>query len=209
MRDEPNEFPHPGPPHSPDADSDDEDDDDEDAGARLTAALLEHIQMDDQTMGDGRGIQGGDGEQRDENDLRYSSIEHVCITEQFIERIRNATLDNGGLDEHTKWRLRNPIEEVGEINDPQIRLSIDIYLSVTNTSEATYNKVRDAVLRCYPESNILSYHSVKRHIADLTGIVSVLHDMCINSCHAFTGPFEDLETCHFCTEPRYDQTVLA
>ncbi|KAE9390188.1 hypothetical protein BT96DRAFT_776556, partial [Gymnopus androsaceus JB14] len=112
-------------------------------------------------------------------------IEHVRITEQFIELIYNATLDNGGLDEHTKWRLQNPIKEVAEITDPHIRLSIDIYLSVPNASEATYNKVRNAVLQCYPDSNILLYHSVKQHIADLTGIISISHTMCINSCHAF------------------------
>ena len=29
------------------------------------------------------------------------------------------------------------------------------------------------------------------------------NDMCINSCHAFTGPFTDLDACSICSEPRY------
>ncbi|KAF8227917.1 hypothetical protein L208DRAFT_1491054 [Tricholoma matsutake] len=33
--------------------------------------------------------------------------------------------------------------------------------------------------------------------------------MCINSCHAFTGPFEHLEACSICSESRYDPAILA
>jgi hypothetical protein len=32
--------------------------------------------------------------------------------------------------------------------------------------------------------------------------------MCINSCHAFTGPFADAEHCTTCAEPRYDSLRL-
>ncbi|KAF8871371.1 hypothetical protein BD779DRAFT_1613954 [Infundibulicybe gibba] len=33
--------------------------------------------------------------------------------------------------------------------------------------------------------------------------------MCINSCHAFTGPFAQLDACSICHEPRYDPVQLA
>ncbi|KAJ4485299.1 hypothetical protein J3R30DRAFT_3283650, partial [Lentinula aciculospora] len=29
-------------------------------------------------------------------------------------------------------------------------------------------------------------------------------DMCINPCHAFTGPWADLQNCFYCDGPRYD-----
>ena len=31
-----------------------------------------------------------------------------------------------------------------------------------------------------------------------------MDDMCINSCHAFIGPFAELEACSICSEPCYD-----
>jgi hypothetical protein len=43
-------------------------------------------------------------------------------------------------------------------------------------------------------------------VADLTGIESIVHHMCINSCVAFTGPFSDLDTCPVCSESRYNLT---
>lgn len=33
----------------------------------------------------------------------------------------------------------------------------------------------------------------KKLLADTTGVVSVMDDMCVNSCHTFTGPFERLK----------------
>ncbi|KIK09994.1 hypothetical protein K443DRAFT_35590, partial [Laccaria amethystina LaAM-08-1] len=45
---------------------------------------------------------------------------------------------------------------------------------------------------------------IKKLVADISGIVSVRDDMCINSCHAFTGPFVQLNACSVCSEPQYD-----
>jgi len=33
-----------------------------------------------------------------------------------------------------------------------------------------------------------------------------MHDMCVNSCIAYTGPLEKLESCPQCYEPRYQPT---
>ena len=60
----------------------------------------------------------------------------------------------------------------------------------------------------YPETNLLSYHLVNKLVADISGVVSIRDDMCINSCHAFTGPFAPLEACSICSEPRYDAAQL-
>ncbi|KAE9389677.1 hypothetical protein BT96DRAFT_959981 [Gymnopus androsaceus JB14] len=51
-------------------------------------------------------------------------------------------------------------------------------------------------------------HEVKKLIADITGVVAIYCDMCINSCHTYTGPFKDLESCCYCHEPHYDQDQL-
>lgn len=82
-------------------------------------------------------------------------------------------------------------------------------MAITNASDETYTTCRNAILRCYPDSGVLSHHSIKKLIAEITGVVAVYDDMCINSCHAFTGPFSQLETCTICGETRYDAVQLA
>ena len=32
---------------------------------------------------------------------------------------------------------------------------------------------------------------LKTLVARISGVISVADDMCVNSCHAFTGPFAD------------------
>ena len=44
---------------------------------------------------------------------------------------------------------------------------------------------------------------MKKLVAEISGVVSVLDDMCINSCTAFVGPFADAAECPVCQEPRY------
>jgi len=43
----------------------------------------------------------------------------------------------------------------------------------------------------------------------MSGVTSLVHDMCINGCLAFTGPFAGLEACLTCSEPRYEQITFA
>src|SRR5262249_2984516 len=117
-----------------------------------------------------------------------STIENVRIVQQFIEELRSATLENGGLDEDTLDRLRNPPHELVAISDPDIRFSLDIFLSCTNASEAFYNSFRQATLRRFPDCNLLSHHAAKKLVAELSGVIAIEDDMCVNSCHAYVGP---------------------
>ncbi len=137
-----------------------------------------------------------------------SHINSIKVTQDFIKEICAATLDNGNMDDNLIDRLRNPCEQPADISDPDIRFSLDLFLAITNASEETYKLCRDAILRRYPESGVLSYHSVKKLVAEISGVVAVYDDMCINSCHVFTGPFSQLESCNICGEARYDATNL-
>jgi len=135
-------------------------------------------------------------------DLPQSRIEHVKLVQDFIEEIKNATLENGKLNNDVIERLRNPDPEPVDIDDPDVRLSLDLYMSCINASEETYNNVRLAIMRRFPGTEVLSHYLVKKLVSDTTGVVSILDDMCINSCHAFTGPFTDLDACSICGEVR-------
>jgi len=87
-----------------------------------------------------------------------------------------------------------------------MQLAIDLFLG--NPSEATYKTNRRAILRFQPDLDLMSYYKVKSLVANLTGIESVIHHMCVKSCIAYTGPFVDLNAWPLCSEPRYDQFRL-
>jgi hypothetical protein len=132
-----------------------------------------------------------------------SRIESVRFLQEFINEIRHATLDNGKLPDDVIERLRNPLKGPVDIEDSDIILSLDLYKSCDNASEATYNSVRQSIIRRFPACNILSYYSVKKVVAETSGVISVLDDMCVNSCHAFVGPHAGLTACRTCGKPRY------
>jgi len=136
--------------------------------------------------------------------LAKSRIEYVKLAQQFIDEISAATLDNGKLDEEVILRLRNPEEGPVDISDPDTRLALDLFMSCENSSQQTYTSVQQSLLRRFPETKLLSYHLVNKLVANISGVVSIKDDMCINLCHAFTGPFAELEACSICSEPRYD-----
>jgi len=140
--------------------------------------------------------------------LVESQIEHVNLAQKFIKEISEATLDNGELDDDVIKRLREPEEGPADVSSPDVRLALDLFMACENSSQKTYTSVREAILRRFPDTELLSYHLVKNLVASISGVVSIKDDMCINSCHAFTGPFSELEACSICSEPRYDAVQL-
>jgi len=133
-----------------------------------------------------------------------SSIEDLAITQKFIYDLRKATLSNDTLPDEMRYRLRNPIEAEPDLEDPDLRLSIKLYIGAGGESERIYNNTRSSILERHPDDPILSFHAVKQKIEEITGITSIIHDMCVNSCLAYTGPFSELSTCPYCNEPRYE-----
>ncbi len=131
------------------------------------------------------------------NDLR--------VAVQFIQALQSASLD----DEHNamdiKWleRLRSPPTQTFLIeNHPDFRLGLDIFMASTKSSIDTYIRMREAILRRHPEDQIPSYDQMKRAMTEITGVSSVMHPMCRNSCIAFTGPFANLHACPKCSAPK-------
>ncbi|KIM71213.1 hypothetical protein PILCRDRAFT_55084, partial [Piloderma croceum F 1598] len=138
-------------------------------------------------------------------------LDDIKTTTEFIRALKTASLDDEAmrLDSECLKRLRTPPQESIDISSPDLRLALDIYLAVGNASQETYNAVRTAILRCYPESELFSYDQIKSRVTQMSGVTSLIHDMCINGCLAFTGPFAGLEACLTCGEPRYEQITFA
>jgi hypothetical protein len=134
-----------------------------------------------------------------------SRIDEIRITAGFISAIKAATLENSNMSTRDIERLREaPCNFPFDVEDSHFLFALRTFFAVTNASEDTYNSFRAAALACYPDSPFLSYDQVKRRVEQISGVVPIIHDMCINSCAAFTGPFADLDKCPICSEPRYD-----
>ncbi|KAK2459237.1 hypothetical protein APHAL10511_008745 [Amanita phalloides] len=123
---------------------------------------------------------------------------------KFVELLQSASLEYDGFDSEDLNRLRNPPQEQLKIDDPDLRLSLDIFFATMNASQDTYNSVWNAILRRYPDNGILSFDQVKRRTRQLSGVIPLVFDMCVNTCMAYTGPYKDMESCPFCCAPRYE-----
>ena len=92
--------------------------------------------------------------------------------------------------------------------DPDLLLSISNYIANLNASQDIYRKSRLNIQRRSPEVKMLSYDQVKRMVSSLSGVLTWQHDMCVDSCAGFTGPYTDLESCPKCDKPHYDPEKL-
>jgi hypothetical protein len=140
-----------------------------------------------------------------------AETDDIKLALSFITLLQNASLEDDGmrLDPDVYDRLLHPPQEELDLHDPDLRLALDLFLAVGNSSQETYISVRKAIRRRYPEEDVLTYDQIKRRVAQLSGVVPLVHDMCVKTCVAYVGPFRDLDTCPYCGELRYDPIKLA
>ena len=125
---------------------------------------------------------------------------------EFIRALENARLDDqfSKLSSALINRLRDPPTYPVDIDNPDLRFGLDLFISVINSPQETYTSAREAVLRRHPDDQIPTYHQIKHSITEITGVESIENDMCIKTCLAYTGPFINLEHCPVCGEARWD-----
>lgn len=141
----------------------------------------------------------------DSDDLPKASIENLALSQDMINAIKNATLEDDIHDEDTLRNLRHP-PHAAPFVDPITRLSIDIFLPLSNGSQQMYNAVRLALARHDPNLLIHSYAVIKKKVENITLVTKIETDMCINSCIAYTGPFSALQECPKCHERRHEDS---
>ncbi|TFY59006.1 hypothetical protein EVG20_g7947 [Dentipellis fragilis] len=185
--------PRPSPPPSPSLDP---------------ASTDDSLRFDDEEHQDPGCLEEREHVQEPTTDNTPSKIEDIFIAQQFIDALQHASLDNDSLPPDVLARLREPLCEPPCLDDPVLRFSVDVYLAVGNASQESYERIRTAFAKLPLIEPMLSHEQVKCHVAELSGVVSTVQDMCINTCVAFTGPFSHLDACPMCHEPRYDQQKL-
>ena len=127
----------------------------------------------------------------------------------FICPLHNASLDDEGMEKEVLECIRAPYTHSLNLeSDSDLQLSLELYLANFNCSLSVYNANRDAFLWHHPKDQILTYDQAQHFVAQLTGVVPLSHDMCINLCTAYTGPLSNREMCPYCSAPRYDPVML-
>ncbi|KAI8990710.1 hypothetical protein BD414DRAFT_413739, partial [Trametes punicea] len=137
------------------------------------------------------------------------TLDDMKDTLEFIRLLQNATLEESGLPSEGIHRIRNPIDQPLRIQDPDVQLAIELYIAVSNASEETYNAIRDALMRRFPEMEVLSLYKVRKAVEEFTGVVGQKEDMCVNTCIGYTGPYAKLDNCPKCDQTRYCPVQLA
>lgn len=137
-------------------------------------------------------------------------LEDLKLAQQFVEHLRTAKLEDSGLSKETLQRLRDPPGNRPSLDDdPDMQLSIKLFLKATQASERMYTEVAQIVSERFPEYRPVSHARVETILKNITGVTSIKHDMCPKkSCVAFTGPLRDAEVCPICAASRWDDIKL-
>ncbi|RXW18513.1 hypothetical protein EST38_g7354 [Candolleomyces aberdarensis] len=140
-----------------------------------------------------------------ENDpeLREATLESLQSSLKFIQDIKNARITDSIFPKDLQEAVLQPIEEIFDLDDPDIELSLNTYLAIANASEDVYRSVRTIILKRWPESKMLSFEQIRKKVQEFSRVTPIISDMCVNSCVAYTSQFQDHEVCPECGEARY------
>ena len=138
----------------------------------------------------------------------HAHLTDLKNTLTFVDGIKHATLENGPLDAEAVERLRHPLQGEVNIEDDDLIYALRLFCKLQNQSQGAYEDVRYENRHRNPKDVMPSLYELEKKIAEFTGVVPVLTDMCPDSCAAFTGPFEHLEKCPYCGMERYDEERL-
>nr|GAT53133.1 predicted protein [Mycena chlorophos] len=135
-------------------------------------------------------------------------LEEIAVVQEIMKGLDDASLasEHSRLHPHVAEMLENPIEEEVDLSDPDIRLAVDMFMAVEGkAAESVYENMRKAFQRRSPDVEIMSYYRVKKFVEQTTGIIPILHDVCPNSCVAFTNHLSELDKCPRCGAARYEK----
>lgn len=94
-------------------------------------------------------------------------------------------------------RLRNPPTEPIHIENQGIQHLISVYLTLEHASQQAFEQVCQSTAHNLADStmakDILTFAATEQVITQYMGIESIEHNMCPQTCLAFTGPYAVLD----------------
>jgi hypothetical protein len=145
----------------------------------------------------------GGNDQWDHDGSGAIELPELQITQQFIDLLKSAALDKSGMQPEDIEDLRDPGKDYALVDPSPLLRSLRHFLNNSTASRKYYESMRAIERRYNPDDPILPFDQVKQRARWLSGVAPMEHDMCVNSCMAFTGPYETLEICTRCGEARY------
>ncbi|KAK1233688.1 hypothetical protein PQX77_003147, partial [Marasmius sp. AFHP31] len=138
---------------------------------------------------------------------RSSPVDEIQTNAEFIYLLSEATLKQSGMPAEDIQRLRNPRPmSLDILQDPAFQHCFRTFC--TAPSAKSYKEHQDAYTARHPNEKYYSHYDIEQLIEELTGVVPLKSDMCIDSHIGFTGKFEALESCPYCGKSRYDKKKL-
>ena len=125
------------------------------------------------------------------------------MTQLFVNLLRSASLVNCGMDLDDILNMRNPEPGYDLVEPSSLLRFIQHFINNTGSSRDHYEMLWEIEQQHNPQDPILSFDQVKRRVRWLSGVVPIEHDMCLDSCVAYTGPYDELQTCPCCSTPQY------
>ena len=117
-------------------------------------------------------------------------LPNLQTTQGFIEALRLASLKKSGMQPEDIENLRDP-GPVLDLEDPSPLLrSLRHFINNSGSSRAHYEGIREIELLNNPLDVIMSFDQVRHRLSWLSGVMPLEHDMCPNTCVAYTGPYE-------------------
>jgi hypothetical protein len=150
----------------------------------------------------------------DDDELQYDSLpdaklNHLRLTMQCIELLREATHENAGYPDSLLKQITDPLDEAFDFDNADVRLCMEIFIHTQNASRESYELICEAVKRHTPTFVPISWAKMNRNLAAWTGIHLMRYDMCPKGCVGYTADFEELQNCPSCGESRFDPIALA
>jgi hypothetical protein len=130
-------------------------------------------------------------------------LPELQTTQDFIETLRVAVMEDTGMSEEDILDLRNPGPVDNFVDPSPLLQSVRHFINNVNASHDHYDNTRAIELLNNLNDDFLLFDQVKRRICWLSGVLPIEHDMCLETCMAYTGPHKDLEACPFCSTSRY------
>lgn len=131
----------------------------------------------------------------------------------FISQMQSACLDDEGTGlsaEAIMW-LKFPLQLTPSFDKDRITTAaVKLYLSCS-ALDKEYERTHKVIIELhdYSPDKFLTLYRVKQIVAELTGVESIVHNMCIDSCVGFMGPFCGLTHCPECGKCHYDVVKFA
>jgi hypothetical protein len=131
------------------------------------------------------------------------TLPKLQMTQAFVDMLGTASLENSGMDPDDILGLHTPEPGYDLVNPSPLLRLLRHFVNNTGASWDHYDSIWAIKQEHNPRDVILSFDQVKQHVQWLSGVVPFKHDMCPGSCVAYTGPYEELDSCPKCSTPQY------